>query len=173
MVKFSLLVVPAIFLCATQIAQSCTCIEPRGSLSEKVRANAAAAAYVAIVRVTSIKFVIEERDEKGRYLGLGEATVPPINPDEWLLASYEAVHVWKQSKEPKPEVATGLSEAACGLPFKVGQTVLIYAYAPDYTGLMHADSCGRSNLLERALGDVAILNKRYRTKRYSLRLLPN
>jgi hypothetical protein len=163
MVKLSVLVASAVLFSGIPSAHACTCIEPKGPENTRIMAAAREAAFVGVVRITSIKFVTEIHDQNGKYVGLRDAATSPER-DEWLVASYETDRVWKQSASAENAVVTGLSEAACGLPFKLGQAVLLYAYDPDYTKLMHADSCGRSVLLENAAKDIAALSKRYTTK---------
>jgi hypothetical protein len=168
--KRSALLAMATLLGSIHSAYSCTCIEPQGSFNERVLSMAHEAAFVGVVRIVSVKFVTEVHDGSGRYTGLREGNGLPER-DEWLVAAYEPVRIWKQPAKYNYSVATGMSAAACGLPFRIGDTVLLYAYAADYSGLMHADSCGRSTLAEKATRDLDVLNRRFRIK--SPRLPPN
>jgi hypothetical protein len=151
---------------AVHSAHSCTCIPEAGSTHHKVVAADRDAAFVGIVRISAIRYATATHDSNGRYVGLRDAAAPSKYapaPGDWpyMVASFQPIHVWKGRDVAGTDVATGVGMAACGLPLKAGQVVLLYAYAPNYTGLMQADACGRTNLADHAVEDINILSRRY------------
>ncbi len=151
-------------------AYSCSCVDvgpPGLSTAQKIIAEARATTFVAVVEIMSTREVVEIINAEGRFVGLLDASgpLPPPNKfprSHYLVATFKPVHVWKGAKNKITEVVTGLGMSDCGLPFSSGQMVLLYANADDYTGLLSADSCGRTNLYKDATQDAEVLSKRYR-----------
>jgi hypothetical protein len=164
-----LLLVTSVLLLAgvTEIAYSCTCFEEAGSVEKQVRSAAKTSEFVGLVRITKTRLEREVRDSNGRYIGLRDPSAPAPYPTEpwdalYLVATFETLHVWKGRNLKVSDVATGTGIGDCGLSFREGQLVLLYASKANYTGLRYAGSCGRTDLMRNAARDVEILNKRFR-----------
>jgi hypothetical protein len=167
-------VVPVTLLCAaaSTIAQACSCVSFPGSEAAQVQAAVHYSALVGIVEITSVRYVSEVRSSSGAYLGLKDMSKPELVPrfpddattvggQDLLIADFRPIEVWKRPAQPAGAVATSITWTACGVPFEVGQTVLLFAGPANYTGYMQTDSCGRTALKANAAGDIAVLNRRY------------
>lgn len=158
----------ALLMGSFRVGYACTCLPVRyPSLQEEVAAAANEAAFIGIVRITSVRRIKEVHDLKGRYVGLRDADAPPAIEESpgnftYLVASFEVLHAWKQEKHLVMKVKTGLGISDCGIGFKPGQIVLLYASPPDYTGLMSTGQCDRTNLARRDKTDIPILNRKYK-----------
>jgi hypothetical protein len=162
----SVLLTLVVLACALRPAYSCTCIPDSGSTRHKVLAAYQDAAFVGIVRITGTRLLTEMHNPNGRYMGLRDSATPSQYPHmlgdtQYLVASFEVIHVWKGRDIANKEIATFVGMGACGIPFQTGQVVMLYADTPNYTGLMRADGCGRSNLADEAVEDISILSRKY------------
>jgi hypothetical protein len=164
----------ALFGSGAGTVQACSCVDQSKSQIFQIKGAAHDAIFVGMVEITSIRFAIEVRDAHGVFSGLKFVTwddyqslIQDKGPKPFYetasrhlrVAGYRVVNAWKGQRNLDPHVATAIEWQACGIPFEVGQQVLLYADPPDYSGLAQANSCGRTTLAESAANDVDALNR--------------
>ena len=153
----------AIALCLGSVeVLACSCREDdkQVSTSEKVQRQFRESDFVAEIEIESVEFDSRTREFPCsiRKDVDGEWVESVCNEtDELLVARFRVVKLWK-GDSATTTVVTHREWQACGLPFRKGEQILLYAYADErYPGLMAADSCGRTNLVANAKKDLKIL----------------
>lgn len=75
--------------------------------------------------------------------------------DDGLHVRFDVVQTWRAANAEHVEVITPADSAACGFPFEVGRSYLVYAR--DAEGALHAGLCSRTRAMEEAGDDRAVL----------------
>lgn len=73
--------------------------------------------------------------------------------------SMNVTRAWKGIEEPSVTVITASNSAACGFPFSVGTTYLVYAYRAEKTGQLRVSLCSHTKPADQAKADLALLGK--------------
>lgn len=96
----------------------------------------------------------------GTVVGFSDAD----STDFMMFVNFEVRRVWKGPANGHQEVQTAGYEgvpntAACGYPFQVGETYLVYAHAYGPDGEIEASTCTRTRLVADASEDLAFLGE--------------
>ena len=75
--------------------------------------------------------------------------------DDGLHVRFDVVQTWRAANAEHVEVLTAADSAACGFPFEVGRSYLVYAHETD--GALRAGLCSRTRVMEEAGDDRAAL----------------
>ena len=117
-------------------ALACSCIVPRGSQSDHVRRG-----FQQATNVYSA-YVVSERRTDG--------------PDPRRLVKIRVLQVWKGDLAPNTWIEVESDSEAglgCGLAVELNTAILAYTTAPALT------SCTMTGQLDKATGDIPLLNK--------------
>jgi len=150
------------------LACGCPDEDKQVSTPEKVRREFRQSDFVAEIAVDSVQFDTQSRefpcstrkDVDGDWV---EGVCHETN--ELLVARFRVVKLWK-GESTTTTVITPRDWQACGLPFKKGDRVLLYAYADQIQPeRLATDSCGRTDLVTNAKKDLKVIREMFkRTK---------
>lgn len=149
---------------APGIAGACTCFVTSGKLSEQVNEAVSNSELVAEVEILTVKTVTHRRLWEGEVWSWEDRKSHPkkeLRDEPKLVATFRTIRIWKGAELNASEVETNPEWQACGLGFKPGIRVLLYAYTTK-DGSLETDSCSRTALIESSAGDIRILDKRSR-----------
>ena len=127
-------IIPALVLLVARprVAHACSCARPT---SARRAAELSAAVFTGRV--------VEIRTVPGRF-----------GPD--LRVTFAVARAWKGSTATRAVVLTAASTSACGYPFVVGRTYLVFA-AHEANGQLETGHCSRTAMLSHALKDATEL----------------
>ena len=128
----ALVVITLSITCLTQNAFACSCIVPSAPLVELEKSD--------FVFSGKVKTIISFDSEYGQA----------------LLVSFEVKSKWKGDITEEVVLQTADNTAACGYPFKKGESYIVYGNI--YQNMMQTGLCTRTNLLDNAQEDLRDLD---------------
>ncbi|HEY0683868.1 MAG TPA: hypothetical protein VGD45_16165 [Steroidobacter sp.] len=139
---------------------ACSCPSDDSPLAEQVKAAVRDSDVVAEVEIISTSVVMVSKEVSGKrwswtdkqYHDFVETVSEPK-----LLAQISALRYWKGAHHGLVAVQTEAEWQACGLGFKAGQRLLLYARTVEGDEVMETDSCTRTKLLEGAEPEIKVL----------------
>jgi hypothetical protein len=141
-------------------AYACSCVEARGPLPVQVEHAVQDADFVAEVEIVSTASATETREVSSKRWSWKDHQYHPFTEPqttEVFLAQVNVLKLWKGAATVK-EISTGFGMGDCGLPFRAGQKVVVYADATDIADRVSTGSCMRTQMLPAAAEDVAVLD---------------
>jgi hypothetical protein len=144
-------------------AFACSCDEEAEGVSQaqQVKSEFKRSDFVAEIEIESATESTESREGSGlRWDPAKKDHVPArwIEHDELLIAKFRILKLWKGDSGLNT-VRTNRAWQACGLPFKAGDRVLLYASRGESSGQLGSNSCSRTKPLRSAQDDLAVLGK--------------
>jgi hypothetical protein len=158
---FLLLAIAFCFEAGTVFACSCEEEAEGVSQTQQVKSEFQRSDFVAEIEVESATTSTESSEASGfRWEPAKKDHVPAtwIEKNELLIAKFRILKLWKGDSGLNT-VRTNRAWQACGLPFKAGDRLLLYASRGEASGQLGSNSCSRTKPLKSAQDDLAVLGK--------------